>query len=242
MKQLSPEPLEFRKSDIMKKSTVFISRELAPESEFLQLVQAAGFEVVAKSLVTFRAVPFSTLPPVDWIFFYSKQAIQFFFEQVRQQNLTINAKLAVFGKGTAKALEQEMYQADFVGIGEPELNARHFALQAQGQSVLFPRAANSRLSIQQLLENKIEAFDLIVYENQPITNIDLPECEWLVFTSPLNAKAYFAQYTLQAMQRVLAIGKTTAQTLQQMGIANVTIAEEPSEMALAQVICRATQS
>ncbi len=221
------------------KRSIFISRELVPDSDFIRQLQPIGFEIIGTSLVTFQAVPFLNVPETDWIFFYSKQAVKFFFENVRQNNFTINAKLAVFGKGTAKALEAEMYVADFVGIGTPEANATYFATLAKGQKVLFPRAANSRLSIQKLLANNIQAVDIVVYDNQPRTDIELPTCDWLVFTSPLNAVAYFSKYELQKGQEIIAIGKTTATTLQQLGVSNVMIAEEPSEMALAQTIRQA---
>jgi len=223
------------------KPIVFISRELTAESAFLNVLQSAGFEVIGESLVEFQALPFSSLPASDWIFFYSKNAVKYFFEQVRKSGLKLHAKLAVFGKGTAQALENEMQVPDFVGIGSPEQNAQYFGAMAQGQKVLFPRAAHSQLSVQTFLKDKIEVIDLIVYDNQPRTDVNLLECEWLVFTSPLNAKAYFTKYSLKAGQKIVAIGKTTARTLQQMGIADVKIAEEPNELALAQVIRAATQ-
>lgn len=222
------------------KRSIFISRELTPDSDFIRYLQSIDFEIIGTSLVTFQAIPFWDLPETDWIFFYSKQAVKFFFENARQRNFKILAKLAVFGKGTARALEAEMYAADFVGIGTPEANAAYFVTLAKNQKVLFPRAANSLLSIQKLLENKIEMVDLIVYDNQPRTDFNLPTCDWLVFTSPLNAVAYFSKYDLQKGQQIIVIGNTTAAALQQLGISNVMIAEEPSEMALAQVIRQAT--
>lgn len=215
---------------------VFISRELSAESTFTQQLQQAGFEVIGESLVAFQGVPFSYLPQTDWIFFYSKQAIHFFFEGLQKIGLKPNAKLAVFGKGTAKALEEAWYQADFVGTGKPPHTAAMFALLAKGQKVLFPRAANSLLTIQKLLSDQIEAVDLVVYDNYPRSDFELPVCDWLVFTSPLNAAAYVAKYVIKPGQRVAAIGATTAQALQHLGIFDIKIAEEPSEMAMAHLI------
>lgn len=220
---------------------VFISRELSSESIFLEQLQMAGFEVIGRSLVAFQAVPFQEIPKTDWIFFYSKQSVHFFFEGLQQAGLKITAKLATLGEGTAKALQEQLYLADFVGTGNPPHTAAVFSLLAKGQRVLFPRAAQSLLSIQKLLEGKIEALDLIVYNNQPLTNFELPRCDWLVFTSPMNAAAYFAKYDLQQEQQILAIGPTTARFLKQLGIENVKTAEEPSELALVQVIRAATR-
>lgn len=221
-------------------SRVFISRELTSESEFLQLMQLSGYEVIGESLIEFRGIPFSNLPEVDWVFFYSKTAVRFFFDNLRKANLKLNARLAAFGKGTATALQEKGYQADFIGIGDPEQNATYFEFLSKGQRVLFPRAAHSRLSIQKRLKDQIEIIDLILYENQPRTNLEIPVCDWLVFTSPMNVQAYIAKYEIKPDQQIVAIGKTTAAALQQMGMNNVTIAEEPSELALAQAIKNAT--
>ena len=220
---------------------VFISRELSTESIFLEQMQMIGFQVIGKSLVEFQAVPFQELPTTDWIFFYSKQSVHFFFEGLQQAGLKIAAKLATMGEGTAKALQEQLYVADFVGTGNPPHTAAAFSLLAKGQRVLFPQATQSLLSIQKLLEGKIDALDLIVYNNQPLTNFELPGCDWLVFTSPMNAAAYFAKYDLQPGQQILAIGATTARFLKQLGIEDVKTAEEPSELALAQIIRAATR-
>jgi uroporphyrinogen-III synthase len=219
-------------------SNVFISRELTAASVFLQLVQAADFRVIGESLVAFKAIPFSTLPEVDWVFFYSQQAVRFFFQPLRQVGLPLQARLAALGSGTAQALQNEGYQADFTGTGNPPQTANYFLPLAKQQKVLFPRAAHSRQSVQQLLEKDVQVVDLIVYENTLRTDFELPVCDWLVFTSPLNARAYFAKYEWKPTQQVVAIGTTTAQTLQLLGIPNVQIAEEPSETALAQCVLK----
>lgn len=221
------------------KAKVFISRALTAESDFAKILQDIDLQVIGTSLVSFEPIPFDSLPPTDWIFFYSKQAVHFFFENIRQHRLTFTAKLAVFGKGTAKALEEEGHLPDFTGIGKPEENATYFCMGAKGQKVLFPRALNSRTSIQLLLQDHIEAIDLMVYENKMLTQFEVPECEWLVFTSPLNAQAYFQKYSQQTGQKIIAIGKTTAEALKQLNINSVLLAEEPSELAMAQIIRKA---
>lgn len=225
----------------MKNGKVFISRALTPESEFLKILQPIGFEIIGESLVTFKNIPFSTLPDCDWVFFYSKQAVHSFFENIQHSNLTLEAKLAVFGNGTAQALEKKSYRADFTGVGRPAETAIYFGMLAKGCKVLFPRALNSRISVQQLLQDKIEAIDLIVYENSIRTDFEVPACEWLVFTSPLNAAAYFQKQELKNGQKIVAIGQTTATALKQLNINTVHIAEAPSELALAQVIRAAIQ-
>lgn len=217
-------------------SKIFISRSLSPDSIFLQKLQAAGFEVIGESLMQFSPVRFTNLPQTDWIFFYSKKAVRFFFENLQKTDLQINAKLAALGEGTAMEIEKQGFKPYFVGNGEPEATAINFIKVAKNQRVIFPRAENSRQSVQQLLQGQIEELDIVVYQNEPRQDFDIPECEWLVFTSPLNAEAYFQRYSTKAGQKIIAIGETTAGVLRTIGLEKIQISESPSEEALADAI------
>ncbi len=218
------------------KQFVFISRFLSPDSIFLQKLEKEGFEVIGESLVVFSLLPFAEIPPCDWLFFYSPTAVRFFFDHLRQANLQCHAKVAALGFGTARTVLEQGFTVDFIGRGEPEATAQAFLKIAAHQQVVFPRAENSRQSIQQLLGDKIMASDLIVYKNQARTEFILPNCQYLVFTSPLNAQAYFSKYKLISNQTLIAIGKTTARALHQLGVAKIHIADAPSEEALANLI------
>ncbi|MCB9264902.1 MAG: uroporphyrinogen-III synthase [Lewinellaceae bacterium] len=214
------------------KPTIFISRELKEDSIFRTRLEAVGAAVVGQSLIEFTAVDFGEIPPCHWIFFYSKKAVHFFFEGLAGKEVS-GRKWGVLGKGTAAALLTQGITPDFIGTGEPEGVADVFAEEAAGQVVLFPQARESRQSIQQLLEGKITAITLVVYDNLPRLSFGLPFCQVLVFTSPLNAQAYFGKYALEAGQKVAAIGDTTAAALHRLGIKKVEVAGEPSEQGLA---------
>jgi uroporphyrinogen-III synthase len=75
-----------------------------------------------------------------------------------------------------------------------------------------------------------------IYNNQPIENPAQRTEDILAFTSPMNADAYFSRHTLLPGQRVVAIGGTTDRMLQYMGVAEVTIAAEPTELGLAEAV------
>ena len=145
-------------------------------------------------------------------------------------------KLAALGPGTAAALEQQHLKADFIGDGDPENTAAAFLQTAKGLQVLFPQARESRQSVQTFLENEFGAIDLVVYENAPRTDFNLPDFDILVFTSPMNAEAYFAQKSWKPFQTVIAIGKTTAAALAVPGIRDVIVSEQPSEESLAESV------
>lgn len=215
--------------------SVFITRELNKNSIFKKELTKVGFELISQSLVTFSPTLFYSIPPTDWIFFYSKNGVKFFFENA-PISLSKNIKWAVMGKGTATALLQQNIQADFIGNGQPKATAEAFLKIAKNQQVLFPRAKNSKKSVQNLLESQLIVHDLVVYENAIKRNFSIPNCDYLVFTSPLNATAYFQKYSWQSTQKIIAIGKTTANALKALGIHQLIIANTTSEKGLTEAV------
>ncbi|MEL6721496.1 MAG: uroporphyrinogen-III synthase, partial [Bacteroidota bacterium] len=216
--------------------SVFITRFLAPDSDFRQILENEGFQVEGQSLIAFQAVPFEQFQYTDWIFFYSKNAVRYFLEGISVDKQVLKSKLACMGKATATALEKLGRQADFVGYGSPDEIAADFLKLAKNQSVLFPRARNSRQSIQKILGNHIISYDLVVYINEPKTDCHMSNNNVLVFTSPLNVEAYFYQNDLQPHQRIVAIGETTAQALKKLGYCEASIASLPTEKSMATTV------
>ena len=222
---------------------IFISRYLRSTSPFKMELADFDMEIIGQSLIQFTPTPFETIPVVDWIFFYSKNGVKFFLETftahmflriLAEENLPI--KWATMGKGTAEALEKHQIQPDFVGTGHPKATALAFGTTANQQKVLFPRAKNSKQSIQNLLAAQLNVLDLVVYENAIKPSFSIPYCDILVFTSPLNVHAYFQKYPIQTKQKIIAIGKTTETTLKKLGLLNVIIAPQPSEKGLAEAV------
>ena len=216
---------------------VFISRDLSPDSEFRRLLQAQGWQVRGASLVELSALPFHTLPQVHWVFFSSKNAVRFFFRQIEKAGLLLpELQWAALGEATSKALHSYVQNIGFTGSGEPVSAAAAFGELAGGQAVLFPGARHSQQSVQLLLAGAVQGIHLEVYDNRPVY-VPAPRSESvLVFTSPMNAQAYFSRHSLQSGQRVVAIGATTAAALQALGMTSVITATAPTETALAEAV------
>ena len=184
-------------------SKVFISRNLNKKSKFIKQLELEGLEVIGRSLIQFSLIPFEKIPHSDWVFFYSKNGVKYFLEGINKEALLKfkslikiqTTKLATIGSGTAMELANAGFPPHFIGHGDPSKTASDFLKLTKGKRVLFVRAKNSRKSIQNLLEAQIEVLDLVVYQNQSKSHFSLPECEYLVFTSPLNVKAYFNKYS-----------------------------------------------
>jgi uroporphyrinogen-III synthase len=194
---------------------VFISRDIDENSLFLKLSEL-GHTLIAKSLIEIERIPFTAVPASDWIFFYSKNGIHHFFEQLnelRKENLA-HLRYGVMGEGSAQYLKKYIGRnPDFVSDTDIEASKRKFELMTQGLRILFVKAADSRASFESFVGSQFKA-SLIVYSNVCSKSINIPYCNILVFTSPLNAQTYYSTYPYDASQKVISIGKTTTLYLQ----------------------------
>lgn len=135
------------------------------------------------------------------------------------------------GKGTAAVLRDLGHEPFFVGKGSPSMVAKDFLKVSKSKKVLFPRAKYSKKSIQNIIQHEVEVLDLVVYENNKKTTFPDPSADLLIFTSPLNAAAYF-DYIPYRGEDLLAIGYTTLGYMESLGFNNVMVSEAPTENAL----------
>ncbi len=211
---------------------IFISRALGSDSPFRALLTEHAL-LEAQSLIEFEALPVEPLPVCDWLFFYSKKGLEYGWSTLK--TLVPAPRVAVLGQASAEYLAAQFGQmADFVGTGAPETTAAAFLEVATGTRVCFVQAQHSRQSVATLLGEQVKTQTITVYNNRPKKVLDLPVCTILVFTSPLNAQAYYQHYTALETQAVVAIGQTTARALRQLGVKPTAIAAAPNERELAQ--------
>lgn len=198
------------------KMTIFITRNLKPESPLRAWAAETGNVVTGRSLLRFAAVPF--VPPVnaDWWFFYSARAVEFGLTGVGE--LPATTRLAAIGQGTARALRAATGRVDFCGQGDPAQVGEAFAEVAAGQRVFFPRARQSRLSVQTALADRVTVLDAVCYDNVAVPATRLIVADVFIFTSPLNVGAYLDHQVLPEGARVLAIGPSTGAALAARGV------------------------
>ena len=246
--------------------TAFITRDLSDNSVFKSLLTARGWQVEGRSLVILTPLVFHEIPAAGWIFFSSKNAVRFFFQNIENQKLAMpSVKWAALGEATAEMLKKYVGEPDFTGNGDPGATAEAFLRQphprplprrdgstAQGTLyvsppvgggvgggvVLFPAARHVRESMMSLLSARFQCIHLEVYDNKPVGAPPASDADVLVFTNPMNAEAYFVQHVLQNKQQVVAIGRTTAEALKALGIDGIFISDEPSERSLADAVLR----
>lgn len=217
---------------------VFISREVGEHNYFRRALENNHIEIEDRSLIrTFPIVnvldPFY-LKRIDWIFFSSRNGVEYFFKL--KPLLPKDVKFGVVGRGSEDALRKFGYLANYVGeSGDIPEVAEEFAALVKGEVVLFPRAQDSLQSIQKSLTEDTKIIDLPIYETVIEENIDHTPADVLIFTSPSNVDAYFANNLLDPGQRVIAIGSSTGRKFEEMGVAYI-LPYSPDEIGLAEAV------
>ncbi|WP_461485565.1 uroporphyrinogen-III synthase, partial [Pedobacter sp.] len=221
-----------------KPAKVFISREIGEHSYFRKALEKQNIAIDGRSLI--RTFPIVTvlddffLKNADWIMFSSRNGVEYFFKL--NPVLPKKVKFAVAGRGSEDSLRKCGYLADFVGEGgDIEEVARDFSAVADGQTVVFPRAQDSLLTMQKFLTPATKVIDLPIYETVIEENIDGSSAEVLVFTSPSNVDAYFVDNLLEPGQQVIAIGNSTGKKFDEMGVKYL-LPYSPDEIGLAEAI------
>jgi len=224
--------------DRKRPSKVFISREIGEHSYFRKALEKNNIEIEGRSLIrTFPIVnildPFY-LKNIHWIFFSSRNAVEYFFKL--KPALSKKVKFGVVGRGSEDALRKYGELADYVGeSGDIKEVADDFAALVGGQTVLFPRAQDSLLSIQKSLKDDTKVVDLPIYETVVEENIDRTSADVLIFTSPSNVDAYFADNLLEPGQQVIAIGNSTGKKFDEMGV-TYSLPYSPDEIGLSEAV------
>ncbi|TSD63370.1 hydroxymethylbilane synthase [Inquilinus sp. KBS0705] len=218
--------------------SVFITRELSEQSYFRKALEKHNITIEARSLI--RTVPVITkldsyiLRNVDWIFFSSKNAVEYFFKLNPQ--FSKNVKFGVMGSGSEEMLRRKGYFTNYVGEGVDTAEvAAEFAALANGKTVCFPGAEGSMRSIQKGLSADTKIIDLSVYETVLEEDVEPTGADVVVFTSPSNVEAYFADNLLEPNQKVVAIGKSTGSKFDEMGV-KYTLPFSPDEVGLAEAV------
>jgi uroporphyrinogen-III synthase len=214
---------------------VYISRNPDEAELFTKMVSAAGFQVEAVNPVRYQTVEIPVIPYADWFFFTSIRTVDHYFDQDLQ--LPANIRVAAMGSGTAQALKRHGIQPDFTGAdGNTRDTAQAFSELAKGTEVLFPIAAESLRSIQNQISTQAIVKEVVVYESQPADFPHQISADIYVFTSPSCVNS-FIQAQGKPTGKVIAIGRTTAEALQNQGIAQVILPPFTTEESLADTVC-----
>jgi hydroxymethylbilane synthase len=226
-----------------KSFSVFISRSVHNEEYLSRLLTGNGYTFQGESWIDFEAVSFDhkLLSKGDILFFSSKNGFAYFEQQFTDKAEINSYVLAAINVGTANYIRSKGYVVAFQGtdgIAEKlgvDFEAFIATKKSPNAQVWFPCAKNSLRTVQQLLPQDL-ANDIIVYSNTPKIKILKRNEDIIVFTSPMNVKAYTALHPIEKHQNIVAIGTSTSHALQSAGYDDVHIAYAPTPWSLADAI------
>lgn len=212
---------------------LFISRSLTSDSILAHYLRDLKVEVTARSLIHFSAMPF-VLPEVDWLFFYSKSGVKYFFQQIDPDSVASTYNIAAFGPATASLLRQCLGRAiEFEGSGNAKDVTPVLLGLIQQDSIGFVCGTNSLHSVQQLLPSSISHHTITVYDNQVQLHHPPSQYDIAILSSPMNATGFF-ESGCQALQYI-SIGPTTTDAIASYGHMARTAAR-PQEAALKELL------
>ena len=206
---------------------IFISRLLTSQSPFHSLAQH-DYKIYHESLIDIEPVSFQVVQNYEAVFFYSRTAIQYFFEKKPYKT---DVAYGVMGQPSAKAFSENCgYKPDIIGDGNLDLLCQEILRAWAGKTILFPQAKVSLKSVESRLPNQ-DCVPIIIYNNSIKTEINTPDCDIVLLTSPLNAEAYLAHFDIDN-KLVLSIGSTTADYISRKTGLSTAYCKEPSMTSL----------
>lgn len=189
---------------------IFISRSTDQVGYQLLQFEASGGALYAHSLVTFEEIKNEAVSLCDVVFFSSIRAAFFFFQHHQKPK----ALFACAGGETARKLaDQFQIDCDFVAVdaGNPTQAAFEFKQWLKDRTVLFPLSEQSLHTYSSLIPSP-QKTKLYVYRT--LTNpMVISPCDYYVFSSPSNVRAFLEVNVLPMHARCIAWGQSTEAAL-----------------------------
>lgn len=208
--------------------SLFISKELEPNSVLLSWCKENSIYVEGKSFLTFEGISIEK-PQEEIYFFTSKRAVFYFLQE---HFISEQTKIACVGKATASELEKLGYTIDFIGksSGDPVQVAQDLISWSENNKIaLIGALEGSDTIFNQIPKGK--AIKYPVYKTT-IHSMKLDEFDCYVFTSPSNFKGFINENQISEKSKVVAWGETTKKFLNHYSIQVDLILNESSETEL----------
>jgi uroporphyrinogen-III synthase len=195
---------------------IFISRSADQIGDQLQQFAASGGALYAQSLIAFEEIKNEAVPDCDVVFFSSIRAADFFLRVHEKPK----ALFACAGIETARKLsENHQIDCDFVSeeAGNPSNAALAFKSWLKERTVLFPL---SEQSLHTYASHIPAAQKTEMYVYRTLTNPKvIPPCDYYVFSSPSNVRAFLEVNVLPDHARCISWGQSTKAALDAQQIA-----------------------
>lgn len=221
----------------MRSYDIFVSRKLSKNSPLMEL-KSRGHHLIDKSLLIIDRLSVDEIPKGEWLFFYSKNGVKYFLENVEKLGVDIHGyKIGCVGRKTAEYAKSRHLHVDFTGMGSGKSSASAFVKKLHaGDTIIFPCALHSLHTLSPYLPKTVKDITLPVYSNAPEVNPTIPEVDIAVLTSPLNASTFIRHYEGATAPVYVSIGHTTGKTITSMTQSRPVIAPQSSEESILTVI------
>ena len=240
---------------------ILVTRARAQASEFADLLEANGAEVIQFPTIEIHPIDIDpvaipTPKESDWVIFTSVNAVEIFFERLREIGLDARAfgtsKICAVGPKTVEALNRIGIYPDFVPS-----NARGSVVAAeiedvQGKTILLPRAKIATPDLPNGLRKRgarveeIPIYDTVKVQNESsqIIEAELLEgrIDFVTFTSSSTVLNFLEMFPTRTAKELLTnvqvavIGPTTEATATQHGVRVDVVAKEASIESLVEAI------
>ena len=241
---------------------ILVTRARAQASEFADLLEANGAEVIQFPTIKIQPIENVDIPPLDtydWVIFTSVNAVEIFYERLREKGTDVRAfgtsKVCAVGPKTVEALNRIGIQPDFVPT-----RSRGSAIAADiedisGKRILLPRAKIATADLPDgLRERGAHVDDVPLYDTVKVASSsdkgqDEIEADLLngridlvTFTSSSTVTNFLEMFrthapaVLLADVKVAVIGPTTQKTAIKYGIQVDVMAKEASVESLVEAI------
>lgn len=217
-------------------SRLGITRTAEQLTDLTETAASKGIEIIPLPLVVTQAIKFELTDQLknnpDWILFTSANGVVCFLKRLEELNFSLppTTKFGVVGKKTMRALDRFGYKPTLVASDTyGQILFDEFMNQVDNdQLVLYARAEEVILDPRELLEENGYIFsDVICYRSIPnqldndlITQFEPDDS--ILFTAPSSVRSYSEQFE-HPKSKLIAIGTTTAQAMEDAGWDNITI-------------------
>lgn len=197
--------------------SVFISKNVSENSNFLEFCSSRDIDLLHKSFITLSGVPLSQEVDAraEVFFFGSKNAFSYFLKlQISLEGIQI----ACIGKATAAFIRSKGFSVAFEGTDASDVNqvAREFKFWLEDRFVSFFQSSLSKRSVSSVLPIS-QVQELVIYETKLTPVVLEKEMDCYVFTSPSNVLSFFLKNQLPERCIVVSWGKSTDEALSQQG-------------------------
>ncbi len=206
------------------------------------LAGSRGVDIVPLPVTECVAVDFDwpdglAVEAIDWLAFTSRHGADAFFKRLLSMGLQIDSRtrLAAVGQRTAEAVLQYVKSVDFLpgqAYGHALFKELLASLPNEAGIVVYPRARQiafdpaGLFSDSQVPYYPIECYETIPRKVAPALVEELSKDDWILFTAPSAIDAYRGQFG-KPVARPIAIGRTTAARMDELGWSGFITMEHP---------------